>query len=78
MSAVEMPAAPKSYSVGTRFKTRDRKNNHIYTIVDVYTTTNLADEVVKVEYVTAHDFMGQKIKGTVIKTTIDMGTLITD
>lgn len=49
------------YSVGTTFIRYGRKNAVPETIVDVYTTINLAGDVVKVRYVTVHKVMGQDV-----------------
>lgn len=46
------------YQVGTKFT--DRKGRECE-VVDFLTTTNMAGEVVKTTYVTAHTLMGQKI-----------------
>ena len=47
------------YQIGTKYT--DRKGQECE-VVDILTTTNLAGEVVKVRYVTAHKFMGQTVK----------------
>jgi hypothetical protein len=40
------------------------------TILDILTTTNTKGEVVRIEYLIAHDFLGQKVTETVVDTTI--------
>lgn len=41
-----------------------------YRIDDIYTTFNNAGEIVKIEYVISHEFMGQRIKENVVDPTI--------
>lgn len=41
-----------------------------YRIDDIYTTRNHAGELVKIEYVVSHEFMGQRIRENMIDTTI--------
>jgi hypothetical protein len=62
------------HKIGTKFKTRG-KHPRECTVVDIYTTTNLAGEVVKTEYLCEHEFMGQKMKTLQIATTISMGLI---
>ena len=49
------------FAIGTKFHTM-QKNKKVAEVVDILTTTNAAGEVVKITYVGAHEFMGQKIK----------------
>lgn len=58
--------------VGTKFKTRG-KHPRVCTVVDIYTTTNLKGEVVQVEYVAVHEFMGQLVKGRYPAPSIQLG-----
>lgn len=64
--------APK-YPIGTVFYTRG-KHPRRCTVTDVWTTTNRAGDVVKVEYVAAHDLAGQIVTGRYPVTSIDMGS----
>ena len=48
------------FKIGTKFK-RNHKN-YVETVIDILTTTNHIGEVVKIVYVSEHDFIGQKIK----------------
>lgn len=41
-----------------------------YRIDDIYTTRNNAGEIVKIEYVVSHEFLGQRITEQMIDTTI--------
>lgn len=41
-----------------------------YCIDDIHTTYNNAGEVVRLEYVVSHDFMGQRIRENVVDPTI--------
>jgi hypothetical protein len=49
------------YPVGTKYLTRG-KHPVECTVVDVHTTTNLAGEIVRIDYVTEHLFCGQSVK----------------
>ena len=48
----------QQYPVGTKFMTRG-KGARLCTVVDFYTTRNLAGEVVKTTYVASYEFCGQ-------------------
>lgn len=41
-----------------------------YHIDDIYTTRNNAGDVVRIEYVVSHEFLGQRIKEFMVDTTI--------
>lgn len=41
-----------------------------YSILNIYTTRNEAGNVVKIEYLVSHDFLGQRITELMIDTTI--------
>ena len=56
--------------IGLEFKHYRLKHNRDRKVVDVHTTTNNIGEVVKIEYVTVHEFMGQTIKETMPASTI--------
>ena len=49
------------FEIGLQFVRYSRKNKAIETIVDILTTTNSKGEVVKIRYITAHDFLGQSV-----------------
>lgn len=49
------------FPIGTKFKTHG-KNPRLATVVDIWTTTNNAGAVVRVDYVTEHEFLGMKIR----------------
>lgn len=67
-----MVSVPK-YPIGTRFKTRG-KHPRDCVVTDYRFTYNAKGELVKMRYVTAHDFMGQVLEDTdVAETTIAMG-----
>jgi len=61
------------YPVGTVFYTRG-KHPRRCTVTDVWTTTNLAGDVVKVEYVAVYELIGQNVTGRYPVTSIDMGS----
>lgn len=63
------------YPIGTVYKTR-HKHPHTCTVIDVHTTYNLAGEVVKLRYVSTHEFIGQTvIDRDVVEATIAMGLI---
>lgn len=56
--------------IGTKF-TQQRKHAKEQTVIDIYTTYNSKNEIVKVRYVCAHVTIGQRvIDYDVVKTTI--------
>jgi hypothetical protein len=58
--------------VGMKFKTRG-KAPRLCTVQDILTTTNLAGEVVKTEYLCTHEFLGQVVTSRECKVTIQRG-----
>lgn len=63
------------FPVGTQFTTRG-KHVRLCTVIDVWTTTNLAGEVVSVRYVATHEFCGQIVTDNdVCETTIARGLI---
>ena len=58
--------------VGTTFKPRG-KHPQLTTVVDVLTTRNIVGDVVKIEYLCEHLFLGQVVKSRHCKTTILRG-----
>ena len=61
--------------IGRKYIKRGKRKDEC-TVVDKLTTTNIAGEVVKVRYVTTHEFMGQTItESDVLLTTIKMGLI---
>ena len=57
--------------IGDQFVRRGTKRKDVETVTDIYTTTNIKGEVVKVSYVASHMFMGQLVYDhDVSKTTI--------
>ena len=64
----------KVWKIGTTFKRRNKK--YIETIVDIWTTRDTDDNIVKVRYVTEHGFCGQTVKDyDTVATTIAMGLI---
>lgn len=56
------------FEIGTKYMGRGKR---ICTVVDVYRTYNSAGELVKLRYVSTHEFMGQVITDyDVVDTTI--------
>ena len=48
------------YAIGTKFMTGGKAPKQCV-VTDIYTTTNVAGEVVKVRYVATHSFLGQVV-----------------
>lgn len=49
--------------IGLTFEHYAKKHNKQRVVTDVLTTTNNNGDVVKIAYITEHDFMGQKVRG---------------
>ncbi len=64
MKAVRFP-------IGTRFKPVGKQ--YVCTVVDILRTYNNDNELVKVRYAAAHQFMGQTVVDEYIETTIARG-----
>ena len=61
------------YAIGLEFNRKrfpKAKELTSYRIDDIYTTTNNAGEVVKIDYIISHEFMGQRVKESVCAVTI--------
>lgn len=64
------------YPIGTTFTMRHGKITRVHTVVDFYTTTNMAGEIVLQRYVAAHDFLGQQlITVNITETAISRGLI---
>jgi len=62
-----------NYPIGTVYKTRG-KVSRTCVVIDILKTYNSKLELVKIRYVTTHDFLGQAIiDSDVCETTIAMG-----
>ena len=48
------------FPIGTKFLRHSRKDPRVETVVDVYTTTNIKGDVVKVRDVCTQEFSGQE------------------
>jgi hypothetical protein len=53
-------SAPR-FKIGTVYKLPRNKHGLVCTIVDIHTTTNAAGDIVRVRYVTSHEFCGQTV-----------------
>lgn len=62
------------YPVGTKFM-QGGKVKRESTVIDIETTRNLAGEVVRIEYVAVHNFLGQKVKSRHCHTTVARGLI---
>ena len=52
------------------------KNPKLCVIIDIYKTYNSKNELVKINYVSEHEFLGQKIRDyNVVDTTIAIGLI---
>jgi hypothetical protein len=73
MSAI----ANRNINCGVMFKAGNDKEC-IYTVIDILTTYNLKNEIVKTEYLCTHKFLGQIVKSRHGKTQILMGLISSD
>lgn len=63
------------FEIGTKYKTRG-KHPKLCIVIDVLKTYNSQGELVKLRYVSSHDFLGQKvIDWDVVDATIAMGKI---
>lgn len=63
------------FNIGTQYLTRG-KVKRLCTVVDVHRTYNSKNELVKLRYVSTHQFMGQLMTDNdVVDTTIAMGKI---
>lgn len=70
---MEVTMVPK-FKPGTKFSPTGK--DYVCTVVDVWVTTNLKGEVVRLRYVATHEFLGQTITDCdVLETTIARGLL---
>lgn len=61
------------FAIGTKYTTRGA-NPRLCTVVDVLRTYNSAGDLVRLRYVSTHEFLGQTLEnGDVTDTTIAMG-----
>ena len=63
----------KRFPLGMKFyKKRFPKAKELteYTILNIYTTRNENDNIVKIEYLVSHDFLGQRVTELACDTTI--------
>lgn len=61
--ATSQPEQLPRFAPGTQYLPAGQKRPKIHTVTDVFTTRNLAGELVSIKYVSEHDFLGQKLKG---------------
>lgn len=47
----------KGVAINDKFMSRG-KHPHVCTVVDIHTTTNLAGEIIKIEFKAVHNFAG--------------------
>lgn len=63
------------FNIGQQYKTRG-KHPRVCTVIDIYTTYNYKGEIVKLRYVSQHEFCGQLvIDDDVLETTILRGMI---
>lgn len=68
-------AVNMEYPIGTKYQTRG-KVKRICTVVDILKTYNAAGELVKVRYVSEHEFCGQMVRDyDVVAVTIARGII---
>ena len=68
----EQPTA--RFAIGQRFKTRGKAPRECI-VVDILRTYNTAGELVRLRYLTQHEFLGQTITAEDAETTIAMGAI---
>lgn len=61
-----------TYAIGTKFLRRT-KYRRLVTITDIHTTKNLAGDIIKLEYVASHEFMGQNLSDTYLSIAVARG-----
>jgi len=61
------------FDIGHQFIRRGKNRKDVETVVDILITTNSGGDVVKIEYLVTHEFMGQTITDTVVGVTIALG-----
>ena len=49
------------FPIGLKFKYYARKHNNQMEILDIYTTRNFTGQIVRIEYLVAHQFLGSQI-----------------
>jgi hypothetical protein len=64
-------------NIGTQFKTRGKYPKNCR-VVDMLTTRNLAGEIVQIEYLCEHEFMGQTVTHKECATTVLRGLIPAD
>lgn len=65
----------KDFEIGQTYMTRG-KVKRLCTVVDIHKTYNAAGELVKIRYVSTHEFMGQTVtEHDVVGVTIQMGVI---
>jgi len=68
---------PQAYAIGHQFISRsNRKSGVVDTVIDILTTTNSKGDIVSIDYLCRHDFMGQKVTAKEKETTLKMGETI--
>lgn len=61
------------FPIGLTFKRKSfpkAKELTEYTILNIYTTRNENNEIVRIEYLVSHDFLGQRVTDLMVDTTI--------
>lgn len=47
--------------IGTQFIRRENKRQDIETVIDIYTTYNIKNQIVNILYVAEHNYINQKV-----------------
>lgn len=58
------------FPIGLQFVYYADKQKRVHTILNIYTTRNVAGNVVKIEYLVEHEFCGQRLTELMIDTAI--------
>ena len=64
------------HKIGVKFIRKHSKRKDIETIIDILTTRNIKNEVIKIEYIASHDFLGQTITAKTMQSTIALSTIV--
>lgn len=66
------------FPVGTKFIPYYDKHKRVATIVDIYTTTNMAGEIVSIDYKTEYIFGSHTVSGSEVAPTIARSEVLDD
>lgn len=62
MELVSKRLTENNIKIGTTFIRKNTSRKDIETVIDIYTTYNSKNQIVKVVYVCEHDYLGTKVR----------------